>query len=227
MLELIQFAWSPYCIVQRRILEYSGQKFKIVNVPNPDRSLVWKLTRERYYQVPVLRDGSDVLFETEGDSQVIAKYVDQKLSLGLFPRRWEGVQDILWRYFENEVEGLGFKLNDVYWEELVPQKDRLGFVRHKERKFGPGCLEQWRSQQKLMLQELKQKLMCCEEMLLTRDYLLEEVPRFVDFDLFGMLGNFLYSGHYALPGSHKRLAAWYERMAKITIKQFEREKLHS
>ena len=227
MLELIQFAWSPYCIVQRRILECSGQKFKITNVPNPDRTLVWKITRERYYQVPVLHDGSDVLFETDGDSQVIAKYLDQKLSLGLFPKKWEGVQDLLWRYFENDVEGIGFKLNDIYWREFVPRKDHLGFVRHKERKFGRGCLDQWREQQSALLRELKQKLTCCEEMLLTRNYLLDEVPRFVDFDLFGMLGNFLYSGHYALPGPHKRLAAWYERMAKITVKQFAREKLYS
>ena len=224
---MIQFAWSPYCIVQRRILEYSGQKFKITNVPNPDRTLVWKITRERYYQVPVLRDGSDVLFETEGDSQVIAKYIDQKLSLGLFPKKWEGIQDLLWRYFENDVEGITFKLNDVYWREFVPKKDHLGFVRHKERKFGRGCLDQWREQQADLLQELEQKLTCCEEMLLTRDYLLDDVPRFVDFDLFGMLGNFLYSGHYALPGPHKRLAAWFERMAKITVKQFAREKLYS
>ncbi len=226
MLELIQFAWSPYCIVQRRILEYSGQKFKIINVPNPDRTLVWKLTRERYYQVPVLRDGADVLFETDADSQVIAKYLDQKLSLGLFPKKWEGVQDLIWRYFENDVEGLGFKLNDVYWREFVPRKDHLGFVRHKERKFGRGCLDQWREQQPALIHEMEQKLTCCEEMLLTRDFLLDEAPRFVDFDLFGMLGNFLYSGHYALPGPHKRLAAWYERMAKITVKQFAREKLY-
>jgi glutathione S-transferase len=227
MLELIQFAWSPYCIVQRRILEYSGQKFKITNIPNGDRSLIWKITRERYYEVPVLRDGSDVLFETDGDSQVIAKYLDQKLSLGLFPKRWEGVQDLIWRYFENEVEGIGFKLNDIYWDEFVPAKDRLPFLRHKERKFGRDCIDQWREQQKSFLRELREKLICCEAMLLTRDYLLDEVPRFVDFDLFGMLGNFLYSGHYALPGSHKRLAAWYERMATIKAKQFAREKLYS
>jgi len=226
MLELIQFAWSPYCIVQRRILEFSGHKFKITNIPNSDRSLVWKLTRQRYYQVPVLRDGSKVLFETDAESQVIAKYIDQKLSLGLFPKKWEGLQDLIWRYFEDDVEGVGFKLNDIYWEEFVPPKSRLGFIRHKERKFGRGCLEQWRAQQQNLLHELEQKLLRCEEMLLTRDYLLDQVPRFVDFDLFGMLGNFLYSGHYALPGPHKRLAAWYERMAKLTVNQFAREKLY-
>ena len=31
MIELVQFPWSPYCIVQRRILEYAGTRFKVVN----------------------------------------------------------------------------------------------------------------------------------------------------------------------------------------------------
>jgi glutathione S-transferase len=225
MLELIQFPWSPYCIVQRRILEASGVKFKIINIPNGDRSLVWKVTRERYYQVPVLKDGPEVVFETGADSQVIAKYLDQKLELGLFPKPWEGVQDILWRYFENEVEGVGFRLNDIYWEEMVSPKDRLLFLRHKERKFGRGCIDQWRGAQSELLQELEQKLVPCEEMLLTRDFLLESRPIFVDFNLYGMLGNFLYSGHYKLPRAHTKLAAWYGRMTTIKLKA--REKLHT
>lgn len=217
MLELIQFPWSPYCIVQRRILEFSGTKFKIINIPNGDRSLVWKITRERYYQVPVLRDGREVIFETDGDSQVIAKYLDQKLGLDLFPRKYEGLQDILWRYFENEVEGIGFKLNDIYWEEMVPKSDRLLFLRHKERKFGRGCIDAWRAHQKQLVAELEKILLPCEEMLLTRDFLLDDRPRFVDFDLFGMLGNYLYSGHYEIPRPHKCLRAWFNRMATIKV----------
>ena len=217
MLELIQFPWSPYCIVQRRLLEYSGTKFKITNIPNGDRSLVWKVTRQRYYQVPVVRDGNEVIFETDGDSQVIAKYLDQKLGLDLFPRQFEGLQDILWRYFENDIEGIGFKLNDIYWGEMVPETDRLLFLRHKERKFGRGCIDEWRAQQKQLLRELEKKLLPCEEMLLTRDFLLDNQPRFVDFNLFGMLGNFLYSGHYKLPRPHKCLRTWFERMATIKV----------
>src|SRR5258706_5700671 len=98
MIELIQFPWSPYCIVQRRILEYSGAPFKITNIPNQDRSLVWKLTRQRYYGVPVIRDGKTVVFEMDEDSQVVAKYLDEELELGLFPARWRGVQSVLWKF---------------------------------------------------------------------------------------------------------------------------------
>ena len=95
MIELIQFPWSPFCIVQRRILEFSGAKFKIINVPNGDRSLVWRLTRERYYAVPIIRDAKTVIFEVSEDSQVIAKYIDTKFGLGLFPWDLEGVQSII------------------------------------------------------------------------------------------------------------------------------------
>ena len=83
MIELIQFPWSPFCIVQRRILEFSGAPFKITNIPsNTDRSLVWRLTRKRYYQVPIIRDGKSVIFEVGEDTQVIAKYLDTKFQLG-------------------------------------------------------------------------------------------------------------------------------------------------
>ena len=127
--------------MQRRVLEYARARFRIVNIPNGDRSLVWRLTRQRYYGVPIIRDGKAVVFETDDHSQVIAKYLDAKLQLGLFPRELEGVQSLLWRYFENDVEGFGFKLNDIYWRELVPKSDELRFLRHKERKFGRGCLD--------------------------------------------------------------------------------------
>ena len=226
MIELIQFPWSPFCIVQRRILEYARARFRTTNIPNGDRSLVWRVTKQRYYQVPVIRDGKTVVFEIDESSQVIAKYLDEKLRLGLFPADWEGIQDILWRYIENDIEGLGFKLNDIYYQEMVPPSDRLGFLRHKEHKFGRGCIDQWRQQQDQMLSELARRLIPFERMLAHRSFLLEDRPYFVDFDLYGMLADFLYSGHYELPAPHTQLKLWYEQMARIQCPTSEREKLH-
>ena len=217
MIELIQFPWSPYCIVQRRILEFSGARFKVINIPSGDRALVWRLTRERYYGVPVVRDGKSVIFEVGEDSQVIAKYLDAKLQLGLFPWDVEGVQGIIWRYIENEVEGAGFRLNDIYWREIVPAADQVAYVRHKERKFGRGCIGQWRAQQKALLAQLEQRLLPFEEMLMHKPFLLDQRPRFVDFDLYGILGNFLYSGHYRLPRAHTRLRKWHTRMTEVEL----------
>jgi glutathione S-transferase len=228
MIELIQFPWSPFCIVQRRILEFSGQEFKITNVPNGDRSEVWRLTKHRYYGVPIIRDGRSVVFEVDENSQVIGKYIDDKYKLGLFPFGLEGVQSIIWRHIENEIEGVCFRLNDIYWAELIPAAQQLVFVRHKERKFGRGCLQDWKKRQKELLAELETRLIPFEEMLWDKPFLLDQRPRFIDFDLFGMLGNFLYTGHYRLPAKHNRLKAWHSRMARIQFKSFAREKeLHS
>lgn len=215
MIILYQFPWSPYCLIQRRILEYSGVSFRIVNIPLSDRSVIWKLTRERYYQVPVLKEGKQVIFETSGDSQVLAKYLETRLQLGLFPAEWEGVQELLWRYFEDHVEGVAFKLNDIHWREFVPPKERCGFLRHKERRFGRGCLEQWQEQEVALLTQLETLLAPAEQMLLTRPFLLTDRPVFADFSLHGVLGNFLFTGHYQLPAALPRLREWYTRLSKL------------
>lgn len=209
MIELIQFPWSPFCLVQRRILEFSGVRFKITNLKlTGDRSPVWKLTKERYYAVPVIRDGRNVVFETGEESQVIGKYLDQKLKLGLFPAELEGEQAILWRYIENEIEGLTFRLNDAYFRENVSKPDQLAYIRHKERKFGRGCLDQWRTGHKQLQAQLAERLLPFEQMLGHRPFLLGARPRFVDFDLLGMLDNFLYSGRYRLPARHSQIRHW-------------------
>jgi glutathione S-transferase len=215
MIELIQFPWSPFCIVQRRILEFSGAPFKIINIPNADRSLVWKLTKQRYYGVPIIHNGKNVIFEIADDSQVIAKFLDEELELGLFPAKWRGVQSVLWRFIENEVEGAVFRLNEIYWKEFVPKAEQVAFLRHKERKFGHGCIDQWRKGQKLWLKQLEEKLIPFEQMLLHTPFLLDDQPRFVDFDLFGMLENFLFSGHYKLPKPHWQIRQWHRRMAQL------------
>jgi len=224
MIELIQFPWSPYCIVIRRILEFAQVRFKIRNIPNGERALIWKLSKGSYYAVPTIRDGRNVIFEMSEETQVIAKYVDDKYSLGLFPRELEGQQSILWRFIESEVEGVGFKLNDIYWKEFVPADDHLRFLRHKERKFGNGCIDQWRAMKPQLLLQLEEKLLPFEEMLTYKPFLIDDRPRFVDFDLFGMLGNFLFCGHYKLPKAHNHLRAWHRRMKNITLSQVVKKK---
>jgi len=215
MIELIQFPWSPFCILERRILEYAGAKFKIINVPAQERALVWKLTKHQYYGVPTIRDGAKVVFDDTDDQQVIAKYLDQKFKLGLFPATHEGVQSILWRFIENEIEGPAFRLNDVFYQENVPTAQHLQYLRFKERKFGRGCIDQWRADKSDWLKKLETGLVPFEKMLTHSAYLLGQRPLFVDFDLFGMLENFLYSGHYQLPKSQTHLRDWHRRMKTI------------
>src|SRR5512140_1596727 len=118
MIELYQFPWSPFCLVQKAILDFAEVRFHLKNIPSTDRSLVWKITRQRYYQVPVVRDGRTVVFETAEDSQVIAKYLDGRFGLGLFPAHLTGLQDLIWPCVESQIEEMTFKLNDIYYPEF-------------------------------------------------------------------------------------------------------------
>lgn len=217
MIELIQFPFSPFCLPTRHILEFSGEKFKIINVPAQERSLVWKLTKQQYYGVPVVRDGAKVIFDDTDDQQIVAKYLDEKLELGLFPATREGVQSLLWRHIENEVEGATFRLNDIYYRENLPAADQLQYLRFKERKFGRGCIAQWHKDQKAWLKKLEAVLEPYEQMLAHSEFLIDERPLFVDFDLFGMLENFLYSGHYSLPKSRPNVREWHRCMKTVRI----------
>ena len=227
MIELIQFPWSPYCLVQKRILDFSGVRYKTTNIAPSDRSLVWRLTKQRYYQVPIVRKGRNVVFETDENSQVVAKFLDSELDLGLFPHRWDGIQDVLWRYIENDVEGLTFKLNDAHFRKFVAPAEQMPYLRFKERKFGRGCLRQWLEEEKSLQEGLVHRVMPFEHMLAHRDFLLEETPHFVDFDLWGMLANYLYSGSYNMPSALPQVQKWYERMSKIKFSDVQREKLHT
>ena len=218
MLELIQIPWSPFCIVQRRLLEAAGAKFKVVNLLRSlDRNLIWKLTAERYHAVPIVKDGAKVIYESGDDTQDIARYLDAKLGLQLFPEELEGQQFILWHYFEHEVEGVGFRLNDIHYREFVAKDEWVFFVRHKERKFGAGCIEQWRANQKDLLAQWVAKLRPAEQMLAHAPYLLGDRVRFVDFNLFGMVENFLFSGHFKLPQSLPHLRRWHAEMKTVKV----------
>jgi len=65
--------------------------------------------------------------------------------------------------------------------------------------------------------KLEAALVPFEQMLAHSEFLLGERPLFVDFDLFGMLENFLYSGHYTLPKSLPNLREWHRCMKTVRL----------
>ena len=81
--------------------------------------------------------------------------------------------------------------------------------------FGRGCIDPWRKDQKVWLEKLAAALQPFGQMLAHSDFLLAERPVFVDFDLFGMLEGFLFSGHFRLPKSRPHLHAWLDCIKTI------------
>ncbi|MCG3148526.1 MAG: hypothetical protein PCFJNLEI_01970 [Verrucomicrobiae bacterium] len=211
MLTLIQFPWSPFCITIRRIMERHNIPHRLRNIPNHDRTAVIKATGGRAYTVPCLVDGKTAVADFTDFGQEVARYLDTKYRLNLFPTDQAGRQTILAHYIENELEGVGFKINDTYVLPQLPLVERVMTIRHKERKFGKGCVAQWTNDRSKLTAQFAELLHPIDNILATSPYLVGDQPRFVDYDLYGIVGNYLYNGKTRLPAL-KHLRRWHSVM---------------
>jgi glutathione S-transferase len=215
---ILEMAHSPFCIPITRALEACGIGVDREEIPNWDRRRVAEVTDGKYCQVPVLIHSESVVFESGPNTQDVAAYVDKVFANGrLFPASAAGLQDIVIAYLENDVELVTFQLVDPpYLDELDPI-DRALVIRHKERKFGPGCVDAWRRNRDQMLAEAEAHFLRFERMLEQRTWLLGDEPVYVDFLLFGILSNFLFKGWNQIPASCPKLADFHQRLSRFTF----------
>jgi len=179
MITLIQFPWSPFCVSIRRIMECHRIPHRIKNVAASDRAPIILATKGRAYSVPCLIDGKTVVADFTDFGQEVARYVDRKHKLGLFPRDKEGTT----------------------------------LTRFKERKFGKGCVTQWARDRSKLNRQFADLLKPIDNMLAESEYLVTERPLFVDYDLYGIVENYLYSGKTKLPPL-KQLRRWHNAMSR-------------
>ncbi|MBI5379004.1 MAG: glutathione S-transferase family protein [Nitrospirae bacterium] len=216
MMTLYQLPFSPFCITIEAILKFAKAAYQVVNLPFTDRRVIVEKSQGAYYRVPLLDDDGTAVWDRTELGQEVARYLDEKFKLGLFPPELEGIQAILARYIESEIEAVGFKLNDIHNESWLPDLyERTMWLRHKERRFGPGCVAQWRAQKEDLQRQLEDLLEPLDQMLALKPFLVDARFRFVDFDLFGILGNYLFSGHHAIPSRFPQLIHWHGRMKSL------------
>lgn len=214
-LTIYEMPHSPYCIPVTHALECFGISFERKVVPNWDRREIARLTDGRYYQVPLVIDGENVIHETEDDPLAVPRYLDEKhLGGALFPAAWNGMQDIVVDHIEGELESYSFKLTDIHYLNLIEDvAERTMVIRHKERLFGRGCVDQWRENAAQLKGRFEKLLHAFDLRLQQAPYLFDSVPVYADFALFGVLGNYTYQDLNALPSTLAALCAWREKFA--------------
>ncbi len=207
---LYEMAHSPFCIPIAQALTSAGVEFERHEVPNWDRGELLRLTNGAYYSVPVLQHGDRVIYESRADSQDIARYVDATFTRGaLFPPALDGLQAIVIDHLENEVEARTFKLADIHYVPSIADVVARGMtVRHKERKFGRGCIEQWRRDAGAIRAEADALLDRFEVTLRHSPFLFGDVPVYSDYLLFGIVGNFTFRGWNELTTAQPALRKW-------------------
>ena len=213
-----ELAHSPYCIPITAALRASGVEFETREVPNWDRSELLRLTGGAYYQVPLLDHDGRLVYESGADTLDVARYVDATFAGGqLFPPRLDGLQSIVVGHIENELEAITFKLTDIHYVPWIGDVAQRGMVvRHKERRFGRGCLAEWTAHAAEIRAEADALLARFETTLRHSSFIFGEKPVYADFALFGILGNFLYRDWNRLSAGQTALAAWRERLAAWT-----------
>jgi glutathione S-transferase len=214
---LYEMAHSPFCIPAAEILRASGVPFERREIPNWDRSEILRLTDGAYYQVPVLDHDGTLVFESGADTQDVARYLDRAFARGaLFPPHLDGMQSIVLDFIENEVEARTFKLVDPSYIDAIPDVAARGMtIRHKERKFGRGCVAHWRRDAAALRAESDALLDRFEITLRHARFLFGDGPVYSDFLLLGIVGNLTWRGYNQLsPERQSALGRWREELAQ-------------
>ena len=108
--------------------------------------------------MPCLIDGRQAIGDLTDFGQEVARYVDRRYRLNLFPKELEGLQLVFSRYIETELEMVGFKVNDTYTIPTRPLIERTMLIRRKERKFGRGCIRAWTTDRRYLCTQFAELL---------------------------------------------------------------------
>ena len=217
-LRLYQYPMSAFCIPIELALRHSGLPYEVVDLPYGDPRRVIELTKGECYQVPVVEDlfSHTLAYDKSpaGAGDDVPRFVAGAAPLmNLFPPEIQGWQHILITYIENECETTGFKVCDAFRDHWLKNDLERGLHRrHKERKFGAGCLEEWTKNVDALTEAFYAAIYPFEQMLAERHFLTGEHPVYADYALCGVLGNFLFPGNTVLPPHCLMLEAWYARM---------------
>ena len=215
-LRLYQYEYSSFCIPISLALQHSGLQYEVMNLHVGDPSPVIQLTKGEYYQVPVIEDlfSHDVIFDKSPAGDDVPRYIDQLAPLmQLFPAEVDGIHRVLLHYIENECESRGFKVCDANWDKWLKNDLERGLHRrHKERKFGAGCLDEWRRNEKELTEAFYLSIQPFEKILARHPFLTGDQPVYADYALCGVIGNFLFPGNTTLPENFLMLESWYTKM---------------
>jgi glutathione S-transferase len=216
MLRLYQFATSPFCAKVRKILDYKGLDYEIIEVDYLERKEL--LTASGQLMVPALTMPSGV---TIVDSSAIAIALEEHHpEPTIFPTGWRGVHLGLARYFDSELE-------DALFRAVLPfelrhfarqGRDHEAFYRLlRERKYGIGfCAQMVRDHHENRARAF-QMLAPLDDAFAERAFLFGRIG-YADFALYGQLTLLSLSEEVALPDTYEGLRAFYGRMDRISAK---------
>lgn len=220
---LYQFVTSPFCSKIRKILDYKGLDYQVVEVDYVERKEL--IAASGQIMVPALRieeardavDGGGV--ETIVGSDHIATRLEELFPVPtILPPRSRGLHLALTRHIESEVEEALFFAAVPDEEAYFARQgaDRLAFFRLiRERKYGTGFCERMAREHEANLRRVREVLSPYEMALEDGAFLLGGAG-LADFALYGQLHFLALTGVLKIPHELPRLREYYGRLDRIT-----------
>ena len=213
-IRLFQFSSSPFCAKARKLLDYKGVDYEIIEVDYLERKEL--ILASGQIMVPALRleSGEAVVF-----SDRIAERLEELFpEPTIFPVGARGLHIALARYIDGEVEDVLYKcaIRDEMEHYRRQGPDRLEFWRYiRERKFGEGFCERMIEETAHNYDRMLSVLRPFEEQLGSGGFLTSRIG-LADFSLYGQLTYMTFTGRNKIPVSMTNLRAFYDRMDRIS-----------
>ncbi len=217
---LYQFVTSPFCAKVRKILDYKGIDYEIVEVDYVERKELMAASGQ--IMVPALRlerngDGADA--EVIVDSARIAARLEELCpEPTILPPQWRGLHLALASYIDGEVEEALFRVGvlDEIAHFARQGSDRLALFRFiRDRKYGAQFCERMERERESNLRRVCEVLHPFEQALENGAFLMGRIG-LADFALYGQLHFLALTEELKIPVEFPRLREYYGRIDRIS-----------
>lgn len=213
---LYQFVASPFCAKVRKILDYKGLDYEIVEIDYLERKELLAASGQIMVPVLTLPDGETIV----DSGRIASRLEDLYPTPTIFPPGWRGVHEALAAYFENEVQDAVFvvALTDICAHFARQGRDRLAFYRFvRERKSGVGFCDRVEREQAAHRDHLRAVLAPLDQSLADRPFLMGRIG-LADFTLYAQLFMLALTGEVKIPVELANLRAWFDRVDRISAR---------
>ncbi len=223
---LYQFATSPFCSKVRKILDFKGIDYEVVEVDYVERKEL--IAASGQVMVPALRlegGGSEAAGGEHGHSETIvdSDRIAMRLEAlrpepAILPTRSRGLHLALTRYIDREVEEALFAAAVPDEEDYFARQgaDRVALFRFiRDRKYGADFCARMRREHAANMERAREVL-APFEMALEHGAFLFGAPGLADFALYGQLHLLALSGALKIPPELPRLREFHDRVDRIS-----------
>jgi glutathione S-transferase len=184
-MKLYRLRYSPYARKVQAVLDLTGARHEIIEVPYQNRDELAALTGG-HVMVPVLVDDDGTVVV---ESRVICeRLVSRGLGKRLVPSPLQGPIWAYHDYADGPLEDVLFRIaSPAVRDAWRTPGERALYTFIKERKFGTGCVDAWLRDQEALLAKARHLLAPTRATLAELPFLFGKEPTLADAALYGQL----------------------------------------